>query len=360
MLSTKPLISVIVPVFNTGSYLKDCIESVLNQDYPSIELVIIDDASSDAETLQILQEYEERENSVLVQELGASNQTVPVEQRRVHVTHLEHNQGLSHARNTGVSYCHGEYFIFLDSDDLLVQGAISKLWAAISQYYVDLVICQIENFSDVPNVDLNFEAVKVELPPNKFIDLAVFAREQKLFSFPITAYGKLINTQRYQESGNYFEQGRIFEDADWGTRLALGLKSAVYIDVIGCKRRLRANSITANVNASNRLDMFKSQSSVWRAIKDHGFDRLYKDEFVLSSFGGFEYRFNLMTDKNLKQLTVAKMRDFFADLDIKLPAKPNRLYCALHHVLYKITTNTKQKSWHKIAYHYARMYLKCH
>lgn len=90
------LLSVIIPIYNTNKYLAKCIDSVINQSYTNLEIILIDDGSTD-NSLEICNKYKEIDP-------------------RIHVIHKV-NGGLSDARNTGVSACKGDYLIFLDSDD---------------------------------------------------------------------------------------------------------------------------------------------------------------------------------------------------------------------------------------------------
>ncbi len=97
----QPLVSVIIPSFNYGKYLPEAFESVAIQDYPNIEIVVVDDGSTD-DTREICQRYP-----------------------RVKYFH-QTNQGLSAARNFGIKNSAGEYIIFLDADDWLLPGAVSR------------------------------------------------------------------------------------------------------------------------------------------------------------------------------------------------------------------------------------------
>ena len=89
-----PLVSVIIPTYNTARYVQESINSVLEQDYPSIQLIVIDDGSTD-ETVDIIRHYGER--VVLL---------------------TQQNQGAAAARNAGLAVAQGEYIAFLDSDDV--------------------------------------------------------------------------------------------------------------------------------------------------------------------------------------------------------------------------------------------------
>jgi glycosyltransferase involved in cell wall biosynthesis len=103
----QPLVSVIVPCFNHGRYLPHCIDSILEQDYGQLEVIVVDDASTEESTLVTLDECERRE--------------------RVTVLRQTHNRGPSAARNRAIAVASGSYILPVDSDNLLMPGAISSL-----------------------------------------------------------------------------------------------------------------------------------------------------------------------------------------------------------------------------------------
>lgn len=103
----KPLVSIIIPVYNTLQYLQECVESVLMQDYDPIEVILVDDCSPDG--------------------AGALCDQLAQAHEHVRVVHHEQNQGLDVTRRTGIEHAKGEYITFLDSDDLFVPTAISTM-----------------------------------------------------------------------------------------------------------------------------------------------------------------------------------------------------------------------------------------
>ena len=116
----QPLISVIVPVYNVAPYLREALNSVVNQTYHNLEILIIDDGSTD-ESGTICNKY----------------QCDP----RVKVIHQE-NHGLSAARNAGLDIMTGEYVAFLDSDDAYHTDYVRKMFDCISREKTDIVICR--------------------------------------------------------------------------------------------------------------------------------------------------------------------------------------------------------------------------
>ena len=111
LIDKKPLVSVIVPIYNTEQYLNQCIESILSQDYPYFELLLVDDGSID--------------------DCGKICESWASKDKRISVFHIE-NSGQSMARNYGLDHMHGDLITFIDSDDYISSDYLSYLLALFS------------------------------------------------------------------------------------------------------------------------------------------------------------------------------------------------------------------------------------
>ena len=121
-------ISVIVPVYNSEKYLKRCIDSILNQTYKAIELILVDDGSPD-NCGKICDEYAKKD-------------------KRVRVIHKT-NAGVSAARNSGLEIASGNYATFVDSDDYIEPEMYGNMMEKVHQYNCDVVMCDcIKDFTD--------------------------------------------------------------------------------------------------------------------------------------------------------------------------------------------------------------------
>ena len=114
------MVSIIIPVYNTAKYLRECINSVLNQTYSDIEVLLVDDGSTDGSS-EICDEYAKQDG-------------------RVKCFHLE-NGGVSRARNVGLKAAEGEYICFLDSDDYYAESYVCSMRNLIEENNADVVIC---------------------------------------------------------------------------------------------------------------------------------------------------------------------------------------------------------------------------
>lgn len=115
---TEPRISVIIPVYNVEAYLRRCLDSVISQHYADIEIILVDDGSSD-NSGDICDEYASKDD-------------------RIRVIHQE-NMGLYGARNTGLEVAVGEYISFIDSDDWIEAGTYAYMIKIIDSYYPDII-----------------------------------------------------------------------------------------------------------------------------------------------------------------------------------------------------------------------------
>lgn len=121
----KIAISVIIPVYNVEKYLEECLESVITQDIRELEIICINDGSTDG-SQEILNAYAKKDNRIVI-----------VNQK---------NQGLSCARNAGIDCARGEYLFFLDSDDCLAEHALKKLYSSAQEENVEILTFDAECF----------------------------------------------------------------------------------------------------------------------------------------------------------------------------------------------------------------------
>ena len=133
------MISVVIPIYNVEKYLKKCIESVINQTYKNLEIILVNDGSTD-NSKNIIDEYSLIDN-------------------RIKVINKK-NGGLSDARNVGIEIAKGDYIAFLDSDDWIELNMYEKLYSYIKQENADIVQC---SYQEVYNEEVNNQKIKEEI-----------------------------------------------------------------------------------------------------------------------------------------------------------------------------------------------------
>ena len=139
-------VSIVVPVYNVEDYLKYCVDSLINQSYKDIEIILVDDGSTD-DSGRICDKYAQEDD-------------------RIRVLHIE-NGGLSNARNTGVKFASAEWIIFIDSDDYYDRRTVEYLVQLQKKYAVDLVATSVIEVRDFQSEDFlgsltNIDSLKLD------------------------------------------------------------------------------------------------------------------------------------------------------------------------------------------------------
>ena len=158
----NPSISIITPSFNQGAYIEETIDSVLSQQYPGLEYIIIDGGSTD-NTVEIIRKYE----------------------RHLKYWVSEKDRGQANAINKGLKHCTGELFNWLNSDDWLEAGSLNKIARAFRDPSIDLVAGKVNNFSAtsaevVANANLSAEGLICWRPDVQFIQPGVWMRREQV------------------------------------------------------------------------------------------------------------------------------------------------------------------------------------
>lgn len=120
------VVSIIIPVYNVKEYIDECIISIVNQTYSNLEIILIDDGSSDG-SAEICDRWASKDS-------------------RIHVAH-QGNRGVSAARNTGLFMSKGEFISFVDADDWLETDEIEKLVSHLISHEADMAVCGYINHS---------------------------------------------------------------------------------------------------------------------------------------------------------------------------------------------------------------------
>ena len=224
-----PLLSVIVPVYNVEKYLDKCIASILESSYKNLEIILVDDGSSDSSPI-LCDAYSEKHSNI-------------------RVIHKE-NGGLSSARNSGLEVASGKFISFIDSDDYIHSEMFSKLIQLIHDYDADFSSCgnlrvynHVEKLSNANNSE--------EVVFNKD-DLLTRAITDSFESLCLNVYKReLIIDMR-------FKPGIAFEDVEFSLRLAQRANRAVKTSFIGYAYFINPKGITKVRSSQNKIDRLES------------------------------------------------------------------------------------------------------
>lgn len=246
----KKTFSVLIPVYNVEKYLKQCLDSVLAQNWENIEVILVDDGSTD--------------NSGKICEEYAANDY------RIKVIHKK-NEGLLLARRTAIKEATGDYFMFLDSDDYWEEGLLGSVSAIIDKYNCDLVLFNYKN------VYLN----KQEKNESLFENESVFEGETKKEIYKIALEGTELNNLVLKivkkDIVDIYDDYREFkdvsnaEDAMQSAPLLVKAKKIVYLDeCFYCYRK--QTGMTSYINAAEILSITKARGKITQIYEDTKFD----------------------------------------------------------------------------------------
>lgn len=220
---STPAISVIIPVYNTDIYLNEAVGSILNQTFKDIELIIVNDGSTD-NSLKILQEFERSDSRVILID--------------------QPNSGSSIARERALGISKGEFLFFMDSDDILEPQALESCYKRAVKDSLDMVFFDAVSFSD----DTNLNAHSFHYNRKGVVGEGIFNGVEimnKLLAkdlFRVAPWMHLFRKEIATENGLHFYPGIIHEDELFFSQLYLFAKRVGYIPEDFFRRRLRANS----------------------------------------------------------------------------------------------------------------------
>lgn len=253
------MISIIVPLYNAGKYLHECIESVISQTFSDWELIIVDDGSTDSSG-QIADEY-------------------ALKDLRIKVFHVE-NGGPSYARNIGIDNAKGDFLAFLDSDDALFSNSLKSLSDAMSDYDADLVAGDFVNGKSYKNVDKTAWSAKA-FDSQEAIESALYQSR-----FNPSPWGKLYKKECFVEIR--YKEGLLYEDLDIFYKIFLLCGKIVYISSPVYFYRKTSGSLLHTWD-KKRLDVLKVTEDI-EIFMDKFFPRLLpaaRDRRLSANFNMF-------------------------------------------------------------------------
>lgn len=259
---TLPLISIIVPFFNVEQYIGSCIESIFKQDYKNIELILIDDCGSD-NSRKIVEEYLQKAPTYI----------------DYRILKHPHNKGLSAARNTGTRVAHGDYILYVDSDDRLFPDSVSSMLNQALKNDADMVVGDYVSMKDNEIVDSTVPENTVEGVISGAINiLECYCRH----GFYMMAWNKLVRASILRDNHIEFIEGIIHEDNPWSMHLAFLMKCIVVFRKNTYVYTVRPGSIVTDSKIEQkRKSWYCGLLSYIKNIKEHP---QFKDNYVFHEF----------------------------------------------------------------------------
>lgn len=253
----KPLMSIIIPVYNVEKYLKQCLDSVIAQKYNNYEIILVDDGSTD-DSPNICNEYADK-------------------YQNIRCFHKE-NGGLSSARNYGVDRMNGEYVLFLDSDDYWDDSEfLYKISNILKKEDYDIIVFGMKKYFEDSKCFCN--------PQFKFDNNTSIYELIKYNKFKASACNKIIKSEILKKNNIVFPLGLKSEDIKWtyevlkNSKNIYALKENIYV------YRQRGGSITKTIKEQNILDMI----SMFKFCYEDCIKCNNSNKEVLLSYIAYEY-----------------------------------------------------------------------
>ncbi len=243
-------VSIVVPVYNVEIYLNRCLNSLVNQDYKNIEIIIVNDGSPDNSQM-IIDKYKKEYSNVIK-------------------AFTKKNEGLSEARNFGLKKATGDYVVFIDSDDYVETNMISEMIKCASKNNSDIVVCDI--FDEYENEKI------VKIYKNAFTGSSSIFEEHKILLNRFSAWNKLFKISLFSDKKLKFEKGKIYED------LRLILKLYLKTNIISFIKKplyhyvIRDGSIMTSSGLKKNLDIVSAFDDVIEYYKQEDKYEMFKNE----------------------------------------------------------------------------------
>ncbi|WP_197025162.1 glycosyltransferase family 2 protein [Butyrivibrio proteoclasticus] len=238
------MISIIIPIYNAENYLKRCLDSVVSQTYKDLEIILIDDGSTD-KSAQICDEYCHSD-------------------KRVVVIHKK-NEGVVKARNTGLTIAHGDFIGFIDSDDYIVQDMYQYMIKIYDSTGADIVCC---------GVSRRYRGSGKEYNTRYFEGVRLYDKEEALYKFQlnddigVAAWNKIFKKEIIAKIE--FENYKRMDDARFVCRAIQNSKSVAYGAQIKYIYEIRGNSLTQSGFNENAYDILKVADVNFKSISAMG------------------------------------------------------------------------------------------
>lgn len=292
----QPVVSVIVPVYNVEKYLEQCLDSILNQSLDNIEVICVDDGSTD-NSPDILKRYAEKD-------------------QRIHIVYQE-NAGAGAARNRGMQYASGRYLSFLDSDDFFEKTMLEKAVEKIEEDQADFVVFRCDQYL---NDRKEFKKVRYTLkeqtlPP--YVPFNIWQITSNVFrTFVGWAWDKLYSRDFVMRNQLFFQEQRTSNDMLFVFTALVLAKKITYLDEILAHQRRNDIGSLSNTREKSWFCFHDALCALKTVLKEHDlYDELERD-FINYALHFSLWNLNTITGSCYDKLYDKLRREWFQEFGI--------------------------------------------
>jgi glycosyltransferase involved in cell wall biosynthesis len=297
----KPRVSVIIPIYNAQNYLEQCIDSVVNQTVKNIEIILVDDESTD-DSGKMCDEWRKRDS-------------------RINVVHIK-KSGVSNARNKGIQLANSKYIMFVDSDDWIKNTMVDVLLNKIDNSKADVVFCDYINVQGTRKI--NCEKVidyklyqKAEIP---YVIRNMFGGGKYFSSVWRGVYRKEI----IDKNNIIFSNMKFAEDMLFNIEFLINCNC---VDVIENKLYYYRENLGSSLQRlkNNLEEMQKLPNNIFRIFEKYEKTAYYNFEIENEIQIAIERIFNINYRYNSFKSNMIKLRDNYSNMFIKISKKNNKV-----------------------------------
>lgn len=302
-LAQRPKVSVILPVYNVDKYLKQSLDSLLNQSLKEIEIICVNDGSTD-NSASILEDYKQRDT-------------------RIKVIHKQ-NAGTGAARNDGLKIATGECIGFVDPDDWVKENMFERLYSLLKEKDVDIVMCTPSGFDEKNQIEADFPYF-VDANFKKELENKIFSwKDISPFSYPMCVWNKLYKKELFDKYNIDFAEGLDFEDHKVIFKSLLTAEKIFFIrEKLYVYRFNRVGSVLSDNN--NRLiDHIKIFDIVENILNETGTMTKFRKDFVFYKIHNLLYYYGMIKEE-FKHDYCSKMKDSIRETNLT-EAESHMLY----------------------------------
>ena len=288
-------ISVIIPVYGVEKYIRKCLESVVNQTYKNLEIIVVNDGTKD-NSMEIVKEY--------------------LFDKRIKIINKE-NGGISSARNAGLEIATGDYISFVDSDDYLEKDLYSKIIERIKDE--DVIIFESRHIDALTQKVLEKMKKNINLEEIKLLKNRKYEGIEYYFELSAVVWDKIYRRNFIKDYNLKFIEGILYEDLPWSYEVYLLAKKIKYLNIIGYNYQVnRKNSIMYYYqNGKNRKESNYSYSKIINYLEESVEKRKFNIEEILLLKIAIE-NIRIRKENKVEYLALKKtINNYFGDENIK-------------------------------------------